>query len=670
MRRFSPYHFNTNLKFRKMKETAIARLELLIQENNPHVLRSQYKSIRNDFNTAKRNMITQLREAFEEEWKEKLKETELSVESAQAEVQVEAPEKPQFEIPVDPLDEKFEDLLKQAESVVAEYEKQLAAGKELKLAEKQRLLESFTTLSHTVGATGIGETFKQFNALQDAWKALGNIDDPRYKDLQLNHSYQVDLFYHNVNLMKEMRELDFKLNLERKNLILDKMQHLVELESIPEIEALVKELQHEWKGIGPVTTEAKDDLNQRYRDAIDAVYTKIRAHYGERKQNLSENLQAKQELIAKVAAVLETDLSGMKNLQEKTDQVIAIQEAWKKIGPSEQNEELWQTFRETCDKFFEAKQDFFKTMDQEREKNKLQKLSLCDKAEALQFDNDWKGTSETLVKLQKEWKEVGPAKPGEERKLWDRFRTACDKFFEAKKEHFGSRGQSEQDNLVRKEALLAKVEAFEFVEDRDENFRMLQELGKEWKEIGFVPIKEKDRLQKAFSTALDEKYDKLKLGREQRIAMKFKSRVENLAHSGSVDTVVKSEQQAIKNRIVELQNDIAQYENNLGFFINAKPDNPLLKEVKSKINKLKNEVDDLKLKLKMLAQAKEESKAEPIAAVVEAAATVEETVEEVPVAHEEIEVASPAEEVAETIEPSEDVEDVTVADHDKSEEEA
>ncbi|QQS31337.1 MAG: DUF349 domain-containing protein [Sphingobacteriales bacterium] len=611
-----------------MKETAIARLEQLIQDNNPQVLRSQYKTIRNDFNTAKRNLIAQMREVFETEWKERLKDNEVTAEAQQTEISAEAPEKPKFDPPTDPLDDQFEDLLKQAETIVAEYEKQLAAGREQKLAEKKQILENLTQLAHSVGATGIGETFKQFNALQDSWKSLGNIDDPRYKDMQLNHSYQVDLFYHNVNLMKEMRELDFKLNLERKNIILDKMQQLTGLDSIPEIEALVKELQHEWKGIGPVANEVKDEVNQKYREVIDAVYSKIRTHYGERKLNLQENLLAKKNLIEQIEALLQTDLTGLKNLQDKTEQVIGVQEAWKKIGPSEQNEELWHTFRETCDKFFEAKQLFFKSIDQEREKNKLQKIALCEKAEALQHDHDWKHTTDTLVNLQKEWKEVGPAKPSEERKLWDRFRSACDRFFEAKKEHFSSRGNSEQENLEKKLALIAKVEAYEFVEDRDENFRMLQEIGKEWKEIGFVPIKEKERLQKTFSAALDEKYEKLKLGREQRIAMKFKSRVESLAHSGNVDNAVKSEQQAIKNRITELQNDIAQYENNLGFFTNAKPDNPLLKEVRNKIEKLKNEVDDLKHKLKMLTQAKEEVKSEQTSSPAKAEPATEIKIEE------------------------------------------
>ena len=590
-----------------MKETAIARLEQLLEENNAQTLRNQLRGIKTDFNNARRELITQLREAFENEWKEKLSGIEAQNENTDTEVKTEVPEKPKFTPPHDTLDDRFEELLKKADEVLHEFEKQKAAEAERLLTEKQKVLEKITALAHSVGTDGIGETFKQFNALQEEWKKLGNIADERYKEMQLNHSYQVDLFYHNVNLMKEMRELDSKINLEKKNIILEKMQQLLELDAIQEIEAHVKELQHNWKEIGPVTADQKEEINQRFRTLIDDIYAKIRGHYGERKQHLQENLQVKQTLIDKVAAILEEDLGTLKNLQEKTDESMSIQEECKKIGPSERNEEIWQSFRETCDRFFNIKQTFFKSLDQEREKNKLHKMALCEKAEELQYDTDWKRTSDLLVKLQKEWKAIGPAKPGEERKLWDRFRTACDKFFDAKKEHFSSRGQSEQENLAKKEELIARVEAFEFGPDRDENFQKLQDFSKEWKEIGFVPIKDKERLQKAFTTALDAKYEKLKLDREQRIAMKFKSRVENIIHSENGSQAVKTEQQAIKNRIEELQADIAQYENNLGFFTNIKSDNPLIKEVKEKIGKLKNEVSDLRTKLKMLSAVQKEA---------------------------------------------------------------
>lgn len=626
-----------------MKELAITRLEQLIQDNNPKALRSQYKNIRNDFFAAKRTIFNELREAFENEWKEKVKEIETANAALPEDApKAEVPEKPRFEAPTDPLDEKFEELQKQADEILQALEKQIAAEKQQKLNEKQDILAKITECAHSVGATGIGDTFKQFNALQEAWKQVGNIDDPRYKDLQLTYSYQVDLFYHNVNLMKEMRELDFKLNMEKKNHVIAKMEQVAEMESITQMEAHLKELQHEWKGIGPVPADNKDDVNQRFREATDLIFGKIRAHYGERKQNLHENLQAKQTLIDRVAAILETDLSQLKTIQEKTEEVLAIQEEWRKIGPSERNEEVWQTFRETCDKFFDLKQSHFKGLDQEREKNKLAKIALCEQAEAMQHDTDWKRTADLLVKLQQEWKKIGATRISEERKLWDRFRTACDKFFDAKKTFFGSREQSEQENLTKKEELIERVKNYELAEDRDENYNQLQAFSKEWKEIGFVPLKEKERLQAAFTAALDEKYDKLKLDREQRLAHKFKSRVQQMASgNNNVNQVVKSEQQAIKNRIEELQADISQYENNLGFFTNAKPDNPLLKEVREKIAKLKREVSDLYLKLKMLTEAKAEAeKAATAQTVAETTPTTEAEEETLPMA-EDVAIATP-----------------------------
>ncbi len=291
------------------------------------------------------------------------------------------------------------------------------------------------------------------------------------------------------------------------------------------------------------------------------------------------------------------------------NEVIALQEQWKKIGYSDNNEEVWNVFRNACDVFFQNKRGFYDGLDSKREDNRILKESLIQKAEAVKDSTEWKRTTDLLIGLQKEWKGVGPAQRGVENKLWERFRGACDAFFEGKKAFFADKDAQQEENLSAKEALIKEIEAFELTEDVPTDFESLKKFSEAFAAIGFVPLKDKDRIYEAYKTALDSKYDQLKVNREELRTMRFQSRINELSNSvEGADDAIKREKTGINRKLDRIKEDIAQYENNLGFFKN--PDHPIRKEVESKIAKLRRDADDLRKQIHMLNQTAAKANAE------------------------------------------------------------
>lgn len=601
-------------------ENIIARFEEVLKQDNVVTMRSEIKEIRNDFRDKMRSFR---KEAFEK-------------------FIADGGEKANFEEPKHPLAEKYQELLAQYKEKQAAYLKQKEEEANKKLVAHQELVKKLKELVR-IGMTDMTKAFDQFNEIQeewkkttkDTWKQISRLKPAEAKQVQMDYSHQVDLFYHQVNMNREARELDYQRNLVNKQAIITKVKALLELTAIRDIEKAIRVYQQEWKKFGPVPKDHREQVNGEYKELLDKIYAKIQEFYDERREVHRQNLKEKIALCEQLNEVVTSVPEKHQGWQEQTTKVLALQKDWKKIGFSEENETIWEVFRNACDKFFEQKRNFYDTLDQNREKNKVKKEALCEKAEKLKHNDNWREITNQFIQLQKEWKTVGPATRSEENKLWKRFKEACDAFFAAKKAHFSNVDEAQAANLVLKEAFIKEVEAYELTGNTGQDFQNLKEFSNRWNAIGHVPFNDKDRVTKAYFKALDSKYDLLKVNKEERANLRYQNKLEDIASADNADQLLSRERRRLKNKIEQLQTDINQYENNLGFFGNSKKaqNNPLVKSVQAKIKKLKQEIVDFKKQLKTLpakfekiAAAKTAEAAAKEQAVVESDATVTETV--------------------------------------------
>ena len=561
----------------QMKNTFIAKLQGLVEQNNPSALRSEVKEVKNEFFDVAREQ----RNALFENHK------------------ANGGNPKEFEAPQDPLDENFKGLLTNFNEQMQAYRAKREAEIQAKLDEKWKVLEEFKTLK--IEGNQLGQAFEKLKVIQEKWKAIGNVPSAKYKEIQMAYSHQNDLFYHDVNIYKGLRDLDHGRNLEAKNEILTKIAALHEIEDIREMDRTMKKYQQEWKAVGQVPMEARDEVNERYKELAGVVYGKVQAYYDEKRGELDANLKAKIALCEQVNEIAQIECNTHQEYQAQTDELMKVQQAWKAIGFSSENEKIWQVFRGVCDKFFEKKRDFYKVLDQRREESKLKKIALCEAAEEVKHDTDWRATTDKLVKLQKDWKSAGPARRSDDNKLWERFRAACDTFFDSKRAFFQKADEAQVENLGLKESLIANIKSAELEGDRNANLQQLKDFSNQWNLIGHVPIADKDRIYKAYHEALDSQYTKLKVNAKERAVSMFQDRLDNLKSANNSDSLIKREQRVIREKIQRLQDEVAQYEHNMGFFKGRGRKNPLLKDIHDKINRNKAEVVNLKQQLKIMA---------------------------------------------------------------------
>ncbi len=592
-------------------ESVLARLEELLKQDDFVVIRNDIRPIIQDFRKIVRRHHFELRQEFvkgggnEEEF-----------------VAPKLPEEVRFDEMMNTYGEKKEAWQQQRAEIAArraEERKRREEENARRLEQKRELLKGLIEVVEKGEQSN--ETFQQVRELQKKWNDLGKTFGDEATKLQSQYSHQIDIFFYNKKISNQLRDMEHDRNLTAKLALLEQIEQLRALESVEKMASLMRKYQAEWNEIGPVTWEKRDEVFERFRTAADDIYGKIKGFYEGRREEQRENLKTKIDLCEQVQALLppEEGNVSIKSWQEKTDKILSIQETWKGIGFSEENEKIWQVFRNLCDKFFNAKRHFFDNLDTQRVENKAKKEEFCQKAEEVQDSTDWRKTTDYLIKLQKDWKNTGPAPRDVENKLWERFRTACDAFFNAKKAFFANIGEVEAENLVQKEALIAEINAFEPSENVSGDFQKLKEFSTRWSGLGYVPLADKDRIYKAYNTALDAKYDALKVNREERMNMRFKNRIENLSQADNAKQLINREQNIVQEKIERLQNDIMQYQNNLGFFKSSNKSNPLKKNIEDKINKLRREVADLKNQLRMLRSASNKPKVEtPVTSTEEA----------------------------------------------------
>ena len=541
-----------------------------------------------------RKDVEQIKAAFYRQYKQE-------VEKCRAE-HLEAGGTPEtFETPDNTSEKELKELFTTYKNKRGSYVQKLEDAKEQNLKLKLGVIEELKQLIDK--KEDINRTFTEFRELQQKWKEIGPIPQANIRDTWDTYNHHVEIFYDYIKINRELRDLDLKKNLELKTQFCEKVEELDNEESIAEAFRKLQKYHEQWRETGPVPTEFKDSLWERFKEVTSVINKKHQAYFESQKEEQQKNLEAKVVLCEKVEAISTAAISASKDWSTKSKEIVDLQKEWKALGmaPRKENGKLYERFRKACDTFFANKRLVFNNIKKELEENLQKKTALCERAEALAESLDWKKTTVELIALQKEWKTVGivPRKTSDE--IWKRFRKACDRFFERKNENYTSQNAEFIENQQLKEALIAEIGAFEATASPQADIAALKDFQRRWNEIGFVPIKEKDRIQQEYRAAIDAKFKSLRLSDSERKINRYKSKIEAIQPSNKGgNKTLRSEREKLFNQVRQLEADITLWENNIGFFAKSKNAEPLIADVRKKIEQAKEEIILLEEKIKLI----------------------------------------------------------------------
>ncbi len=504
---------------------------------------------------------------------------------------------------VDSDDAHVKHLLEKYKNKKTDYNKIQEAEKYENLKKKYDIIDKIKDLVNR--EESINKTFHDFRTLQNEWHSIGVVPQTSLKDLWENYHHYVEIFYDYIKINKELKDLDLKKNLEAKVLLCEKAEELF-LEPNP-VNAFrfLQDFHDHWREIGPVPLESKNEIWERFKEATSQINKRHHEYFEKQKDDQRKNLEAKISLCEEVEAINLLEIKNFRDFDERADKVVELQKMWRTIGfaPKKQNNKVYQRFRDACDTFFEKRRGFYSD-NKEIQLNNLQlKTELCIQSEVLQESTDWKSTSDALIKLQKEWKEIGPVPRKQSERSWKRFRKACDHFFNRKASFFAQLDTSYEDNLKAKLSIIEELEKFEPGADVHAAFERLKELQRKWTDIGFVPFNMKDEITNKYRNALNKEFDKLKIGDEDKNILKYKTKLDNLKANPKASRKVRNERDKFFTKIKQLESDIVLWENNIGFFAKSANADTMIREVEEKIDSAKKMIKTLEEKVKMIDQS-------------------------------------------------------------------
>lgn len=493
---------------------------------------------------------------------------------------------------------RYLDIYKKAK---VDYINALNKEKENNLKEKYAIIEEIKDLVNR--EESINKTFNEFRALQQRWHDAGQVPQQNLKNLWDTYNHNVEVFYDYIKINKDLKDLDLKKNLETKIGLCEKAEELLLEPSVIKAFNTLQKYHDKWRECGPAPHENREELWERFKAITSKINKKHQQFFVDQKENQKKNLEEKELLCEKIEELTKEEYTTPKEWDNKSKELIEIQQLWKTIGyaPKKDNNKIYKRFRKACDAFFAKKREYFKDYKSEQEHNLQLKTSLCVQAEALKDESsDWKNTTNEFINLQKKWKEIGSVPKKYSDKIWKRFRAACNEFFENKSKHFASAGDRYKENLEKKEALIKKITDFKLLPDVKDSLGKLKEFQREWSEIGFVANNKKDEVQHKYREAINEKFDKLDIGEKEKNSLKFKSHIEAVSSKPNSHKKLGYERDKLFNRLKTLESDIHVLENNIGFFSNSKGAESMIKGVEEKIEKARKEINEIKAKIDML----------------------------------------------------------------------
>ena len=470
---------------------------------------------------------------------------------------------------------------------------ELEASKEENLKLKLQIIEELKDLINSDEDTST--TFARFRELQSKWKEIGLVPQQSVKDLWETYNLHVENFYNYIKINRELRDLDLKKNYEAKLSLCEQAEELTLETQIVEAFRKLQKLHDEWRETGPVAMEFKEALWERFREASSRINKRHQEHFESLKNEQTKNLALKTELCEKIEVLATRAMVSRKDWNKASEELLEIQKIWKTIGyaPKKENNRIYERFRAACDKFFEHKREFYAGVKSEMEHNLAVKLELCAEAETLSTSEDWKHATDELIALQARWKQAGPVSRRHSDTIWKRFRAACDKFFERKAEHFSSVDSVHEENLKLK---LALIEEMKGTNIKEGGFEAIKEYQRRWSQIGFVPIKQKDAVQKEYKAIVDAMFATLRSSERDRSMNRFKERVQNMKGSNQL----RSEREKLCNKLRQMEQDIALLENNIGFFSKSKNAESLIADVREKIERAKSDMAGVIEKIRVI----------------------------------------------------------------------
>lgn len=500
----------------------------------------------------------------------------------------------------DPLEVRFKAAFNIYKNNKAKYNELLEQQKLENLKQKNAILEELKQLIYSEET--LKKTYDDFRALQDKWKEIGQVPANEISNIWNSYHFLVEKFYDKVKINRELRDLDLRKNLEAKIALCEKAEELLLEKSLTKSFKLLQKYHDEWKEIGPVPQEKRDEIWERFKSTTDKINQIRRDHYAKIEEEQKANYDAKVAICDKMEEIVNEPVNSINAYQKKSNEVNELFKLWKQVGPihKKQSDEIWNRFKGSMNSFFDSKKEFFSKLKVQQMENYNKKLQICVEVENLVDSTEWKKTTDYIKKLQEEWKNIGPVPKRHSDKIWKRFRTACDAFFKNKSEHFSSIKGKEDDNLKAKQQVIENIKAYELKKDRNENMEAIRGFQREWMSIGHVPMKMKDALQKEYRDLIDGLFDKMRANDNELSTTEFRNMVNGMKDDPGSRDKIRRERINLQSKIQKLRDEIATLENNIGFFAASKQSDLLKAEYEKKIAKIKNDVKVLEAKMKIL----------------------------------------------------------------------
>ena len=489
--------------------------------------------------------------------------------------------------PFEVVEQNFKAIYSDYKRERAEYMSRLEAEREESLKKKKAIIEELKALVE--GQEDVSSQFTVFRELQNRWREAGPVPVQSYRDINDTYQYYVEKFYDMVKINRDLRDLDFKKNLEAKEAFCAAAEKLAENENVVNAFHELQKLHEQWKEYGPVAKEKREEIWDRFKAATSVINKKYQAHFEGLKAQQEENLEKKKVLCEKLEEIAEREIKNTADWNQLSKEIESLQAEWRTIGfaTKKENQKIYDRFRAACDKFFERKREHYTTIKDSMSANLEKKQAIIEQAEALKSSTEWKKTADQLIALQKQWKEIGAVPRKKSEQLWKRFRAACDEFFANRDANSG--GENDYyGNLKSKKRLIEEVRAYQCSEDDAANAAQMRSFNEKWQAIGHVPFKEKDKINDEFRTAMHEKFPLFAKQRGQA----------NQGHSA------KNPKDSLIAKYNALQQDVVTYENNIGFFAASKNSAPLIQQMHQKIDDAKAELRRLEEKIRLEEEAK------------------------------------------------------------------
>lgn len=521
----------------------------------------------------------------------------VEIESEKAEFLAKGNEEAAFATREDEDEAKLKAVLNQIKEKRAEFNNAQEALRQQNLERKRAIIAEIKAIA--VDPDSVNKQYNKVQQLQQEFKSIGEVPATDSTDLWKEYQQATESFYDLLKINKELRDYDFKKNLEIKQQLCKEAEELGAKEDVVVAFRRLQELHTQWRETGPVAKELREELWSKFKDASSVINKKYQAFFEDRKSKEKENEVAKISICEKLEAMDWSELKTYAAWDEATKVVIALQDEWKTLGFAARkvNADLFTRFRKSCDEFFAKKAEFFKSMKEELSSNLQKKIALCEKAEALKDSTDWKKTADVLVALQKEWKTIGSVAKKQSDAVWKRFITACDAFFEAKNKQINNTRKVEHENLKAKKEVISSINTILDDENETEGGKKVRELMKKWQEIGHVPFKEKDKIYTEYKTAIDRAFDKFDMKEVKATLSNYENSISQMTDK---DKIYREREYLVRS-YEQKRNELKTFENNMGFFnATSKNGNSMLKEMERRIQKIKDDLALIEKKINLI----------------------------------------------------------------------